>query len=306
MFPTLSHLADYLFGFKIPIEIYTYSLFVVLAFVAAYFVFRSEFKRKERVGDIPKVKMGGKYVSPHKLCDNIVLIAIVFGFLGAKLFSLLEQYSYYFRSPSSQFDTPSGLTFYGGFLLVCFVYFIYGRMKGIKASHLADASCLGTLAGYGIGRLGCHLSGDGDWGIVNLNPKPTILFWLPDWAWSFRYPHNAIEQGELINNCSGKYCMILSEGVFPTSLYEFIFCLLLFSVLWFFRTRIKTPGLLSILYLSITAIERFFIEMIRVNPKTEILNMGFSQAQMIALGIIGFCMFWCLIILKNNIKAKLN
>ena len=144
MFPTLSHLTEYLFGFRFPLPIQMYSLFIVLTFLGAYFVFRSEFKRKEKDGSIPMVKSGGKYVHPYQLCDNFLLIAIFFGFLGAKLFSILEYFGAFLRDPLSQLTSPSGLTFYGGFLLVCAAHFYYGTRKGIKAIHLADASCLGV------------------------------------------------------------------------------------------------------------------------------------------------------------------
>jgi hypothetical protein len=67
---------------------------------------------------------------------------------------------------------------------------IYARRKKIPFLHLADATAPGLILAYGIGRIGCHVSGDGDWGIVNTAEKPGWLSWLPDWAWSYDYPNN--------------------------------------------------------------------------------------------------------------------
>src|SRR5690606_13982566 len=97
-------------------------------------------------------------------------------------------------------------------------YLYIGIRHGIPWKQLADIGSLGMLVAYGVGRLGCHLSGDGDWGIVNNRDKP--FRWLPDWAWSFDFPHNVIHQGVPIPGCTGPYCYVLPEGVFPTSLYE--------------------------------------------------------------------------------------
>ena len=68
--------------------------------------------------------------------------------------------------------------------------------------RLADATAPGLLLAYGIGRIGCHVSGDGDWGIPNTLPKPGWLSWAPDWIWAYAYPNNVNRVGIRIPNNS--------------------------------------------------------------------------------------------------------
>jgi prolipoprotein diacylglyceryltransferase len=148
------------------------------------------------------------------------------------------------------------------------------------------------MLAYGVGRLGCQLAGDGDWGINNVSPKPGIMSFLPDWFWSYRYPHNVNNEGIPIPGCIGNHCNELAIGVFPTPLYESIACILLFFVLWSMRKKIKVPGVLFSVYLLLNGIERFFIELIRVNSKSSFGGIEYSQAQLISsllivIGIAG-------------------
>jgi len=142
------------------------------------------------------------------------------------------------------------------------------------------------MLAYGIGRIGCHLAGDGDWGIVNEAPRPAWLQWAPGWAWSCRYPHNSIHQGVYIPGCPDNYCTVLPAPVFPTSFYEAVVCLLLFMVLWALRRKIKKAGVLFGVYAFMNGAERFAIEFIRVNPHYSIGAWKLSQAQLLALGWI--------------------
>jgi prolipoprotein diacylglyceryltransferase len=152
------------------------------------------------------------------------------------------------------------------------------------------------MLAYGTGRLGCQLSGDGDWGIVNLAPKPDWMSFLPDWFWSYSYPHNVISSGVPIEGCFGRHCMILPQPVFPTPLYEAILCIALFFVIWSFKKKLKVPGTVFSLYLLLNGIERFTIEQIRVNNKFMFLGMNLTQAEIIAsclilLGVTGLIVF---------------
>jgi prolipoprotein diacylglyceryltransferase len=158
--------------------------------------------------------------------------------------------------------------------------------------HFADATAPGLMLAYGTGRLGCHISGDGDWGIVNTAPKPDWMGFLPDWFWTYNYPNNVINEGVPINGCVGNHCMVLPEPVFPTPLYESIACILLFAVLWSFRKRIMIPGMLFAIYLIMNGVERFLIEKIRVNTQYHIGSLDITQAEIISmvlfvLGVVG-------------------
>jgi len=190
----------------------------------------------------------------------------------------------------------SGLTMYGGLIFGAVAVIYMTRKYGIHPLHIADAAAPGIMLAYGTGRLGCQLSGDGDWGIVNLSPKPDWMSFLPDWFWSYSYPHNVISSGVPMEGCFGKHCMILPQPVFPTPLYEAIICIALFFVLWSARKKLKSPGTVFSLYLLLNGIERYTIEQIRINNKFLFLGMHVTQAEIIAscliiLGLIGLILF---------------
>jgi phosphatidylglycerol:prolipoprotein diacylglycerol transferase len=242
-------------------------------------------------------------VMPHQVMGNLTILAAVFGILGAKLFHNLENFDTFIADPIGALLSFSGLTFYGGLICGITAAIWYARSKNIKTIHLLDAAAPGIMIAYGIGRLGCQLSGDGDWGIVNTAAKPSWISFLPDWVWSFKFPHNVISDGVPIPGCVGRHCMELPLPVYPTSLYEAIVAITLFFVLWAMRKRIKIPGLLFSIYLMMNGMERFFIEKIRINNLIQFAGFQFTQAELISsiiflVGVTGFVY----IILKNNPK----
>ena len=242
-------------------------------------------------------------VMPHQVMGNLTILAAVFGILGAKLFHNLENFDTFIADPIGALLSFSGLTFYGGLICGITAAIWYARSKNIKTIHLLDAAAPGIMIAYGIGRLGCQLSGDGDWGIVNTAAKPSWISFLPDWVWSFKFPHNVISDGVPIPGCVGRHCMELPLPVYPTSLYEAIIAITLFFVLWAMRKSIKIPGLLFSIYLMMNGMERFFIEKIRINNIIQFAGFQFTQAELIAsiiflLGVTSFVY----LILKNNQK----
>lgn len=152
----------------------------------------------------------------------------------------------------------------------------------MRLAHVSDVGAPGIMLAYAIGRIGCQLAGDGDWGIVNIHPQPLWLHWLPHWMWSYTFPHNIINAGVYIQGCFSAYCDQLAQGVYPTSFYEVVICGLMFLFLWLIRKRLHTPGLMSFLYLVLIGAERFFIEFIRVTIKYDIMGITLSQAQVIS------------------------
>ncbi|WP_134091807.1 prolipoprotein diacylglyceryl transferase [Olivibacter sp. XZL3] len=366
MFPTLSHLIEYVFGIYIPLPVQTFGLFVGLAFLSAYYIFKRELIRKEQLGQINSIKqeltigepvnyfdvlmnalvgfiigfkliyalfhyrdfvedpqalllstkgslVGGislgllfaywlyvdkkkhqlpeaitetNEVHPYELMGKILTWAAIWGLIGAKLFHNLEYWDTFVSNPIESLLSFSGLTFYGGIIFGGIAVIYYTKKMGIRPLHMLDIGAPGMMLGYAVGRLGCQLSGDGDWGIENLHTKPAALQWFPDWVWAFKFPHNVINEGVPIVGCSGRFCHELPIPVYPTSLYEFIACLILFLLLWGLRKRMRTAGMLFFIYLTLNGIERFFIELIRVNSKYHLFGLTFTQAELISITMI--------------------
>ena len=223
-----------------------------------------------------------KDVWPNERVGEIVLLSALSGIAGAKLFSILENFQSFMNDPIGELFSGSGLTVYGGYLLAFIVVTKYIRSKSISMMPVIDSAAPAILMGYAVGRMGCHLSGDGDWGLTNSMPRPS-WFVFPEWAWSFSYPHNVLNQGDFIPGCVWDYCYQLSPPVFPTPLWETTITLIIFVLLWSLRSKIVTSGIMFGLFLFLTGCERFFIEFYRINPRYEVMGLTLSQAQFIAI-----------------------
>ncbi len=264
---------------------------------------------------------------PHDRVGDIVIFAAIFGFLGAKIFNSLETWDEFIRNPVESLVSFSGLTFYGGLIIAALSVWYYARKHKIGFWHLNDAAAPSLMLAYGTGRIGCQVSGDGDWGIINSAyavgpnlktiPATTQNFqsvvshnsdfylsqfgttqiphltvhgpsFLPNWLFGYAYPHNVIGEGVKISGCNGPYCSYLPLPVFPTPFYETLICIGLFFLIWSVRKKFRVPGTLFAFYLIINGIERFFIEKIRVNTRYSIFGFHPTQAEIIStLLIIG-------------------
>ncbi len=279
---------------------------------------------------------------PHDRVGDIIVLALIFGILGAKLFDNLENWDRFIKNPIANLFSPSGLTFYGGLICAAIAIALYVVKKGINVWHMADAIAPALLIAYAVGRMGCQISGDGDWGIYNsayisdlpghvveaspgefekkLNENASYFIegrvrdrdstistvsdrkattienvphksfkgpsFLPKWLFAYTYPHNVNEDGILLPDCEGKYCRALPQPVFPTSLYEIVMCSNLFLILWGIRKNINAPGIMSGIYLIFVGVERFLIELIRVNSTYTIFGLHPTQAEIISLALI--------------------
>ena len=260
-------------------------------------------KQKEnKKQELEKPKEVDQEIHPYELVGNITIIAAFSGIIGAKIFHNLENIKDFLADPIGQIMAFSGLTFYGGLICGAISVVLYCRKYKLNVLHLIDSAAPALMLAYGVGRIGCQMSGDGDWGVVNLRPKPEWLNSFPDWIWSYDFPNNVINAGIYIDGCTGRFCSVLPQPVWPTALYEVIMCIILFSVLWLIRKRITIPGLLFCIYLIMNGIERFFIEKIRVNTEYDILG-GITQAEIISFCLIITGLLFSLFLLrKNNIS----
>ena len=249
--------------------------------IAAFFAYSKYYEKKKQ--QLPEPKTESLQVYPSELVSEIVIYAAIFGLLGAKIFDNLENPSFFMEHPIEAMISFSGLTWYGGLILAAAAIIYYCIKNKIPVIHMADAMGPTLILGYAVGRIGCQLAGDGDWGINNTAPKPASLSFLPDWMWAYKFPHNVINEGVEIPNCIGRHCYELPVAVYPTPFYEVIMCLFIFGVLWFLRKRITTAGLLFSIYLILNGIERFSIEQIRVNSQYHIFGFAPTQAEIIAV-----------------------
>ncbi len=178
----------------------------------------------------------------------------------------------------------------------------------MKPIHVMDVVAPALIMGYAVGRIGCQLSGDGDWGIINDQPLPSWWF-LPEWMWAYDYPHNVLEMGVPIEGCEGAYCRRLAQPVYPTPFYETVLSLVIFGILWGLRKRITIPGMLFYIYLIFNGFERFWIEKIRVNDKIPFLGMQPSQAEIISFLLFFVGIAGCIVLYtrsRSTERQRLN
>lgn len=184
MYPDFQYLFQELFHIQVPewVGIFkTFGFLMALAFMAALYTITREMKRKERLGllvptegevELKDPHTGKKVkrkalVWPHERVGNILLLAAVGGLVGAKIFNAFESWDYFIQDPIGSLFSRSGLTFYGGLITATVLIFFYARKYKIPFDVLCDVTAPGLMLGYAVGRLGCHFSGDGDWGIFN-------------------------------------------------------------------------------------------------------------------------------------------
>ena len=254
---------------------------IVIAAGSVYLKYREKEKTKKETPEWVEEE-----VHPYQLVGNITIVSAIAGLLGAKIFHNLENMGDFIKDPWGSLFSFSGLTMYGGLIVGGAAVIWYGIKNGIPVLHNCDSNAPGLMLAYGFGRIGCQVAGDGDWGITNTLPKPHWMSFLPDWFWSYRYPHNVINEGVPIPNCAGRHCFMLDPPVFPTPLYESIVCIALFLILWSMRKKFTTPGMMFSVFLLMNGIERSFIELIRVNTKYHVGGIEFTQAQLISLLLI--------------------
>jgi phosphatidylglycerol:prolipoprotein diacylglycerol transferase len=104
---------------------------------------------------------------PHDRVGDLTIFAFIFGFIGAKIFNSFETWDDFVKDPMGSLFSFSGLTFYGGLICAALAIWWYARKHGIGFWQLNDATAPGLMLAYAIGRIGCMVSGDGDWGILN-------------------------------------------------------------------------------------------------------------------------------------------
>jgi phosphatidylglycerol---prolipoprotein diacylglyceryl transferase len=302
MYPRLSDLTKDLFGFELPLPIYAFGAMVAVAILTAAWLLGKELDRKHRLGLLPGIaypetdpktkRTLTRTASPSVLVGKLAMIAAIAGIVGAKLFHLLENLDDFARDPVGMVFSSGGLTFFGGLILAAGIIAWYVRRRGLSVPVVADSVAPGLILAYGIGRIGCYLAGDGDWGVCSrLSDKPG---WIPARLWSETFPRNVYGpdmtpydvRADCVTANPGElpgWYLPGADGVYPTMLYEFAMCALAFGILWALRKHPYRAGWLFGLYVMLTAVERFLIELIRVNNEFPLFGLQVTQAQVISV-----------------------
>jgi phosphatidylglycerol:prolipoprotein diacylglycerol transferase len=269
-YPYLSDVIRAAFGVDLPLPVPMFGLMVGLSFFVSLRLAHREVKRM-----IPG--------QPASFMDNLGFIGFIAGIIGARVFHLLEHPVEFVRHPLEMLLSRGGFTIFGGLIASILAGLVYARSKRVPLATLLDACAPSLMLGYGLGRIGCQISGDGDWGIAaDMAAKPS---WLPTWAWAQTYD----------GNIAG--VLIPSPGVYPAPLYEVVMGLAAFALLWKLRKHSHRAGWLFAVYLALAGIERLLIEFIRVNTTYHLFGFEVTQAQLIAVacivaGFIGVWMLW--------------
>jgi phosphatidylglycerol:prolipoprotein diacylglycerol transferase len=285
-FPYLSDFVRALTGLNVPLPIPMFGLMVAAAFLVAIKVAQLEASRLHVAGRIglarKRIRNGvGQYaevaIPPHEIVADLGVVGLIAGLIGARLFHIFEHVHEFMADPWAMIFSRGGFSILGGLIVGTIAGSIYVRRKGLPIPAVCDAVAPAMMLGYAIGRIGCQLSGDGDWGIeANLALKPD---WLPMWLWAQTYDNNIV--GEVI----------AAPGVYPTPIYETAMSLLGFGILWACRKHPFRAGWLFALYLFLCGLERLTIEQIRVNPTFTVFGIHATQAEIISVVLVAVGVF---------------
>ncbi len=235
-----------------PLSLPTFGLMVALALLTAAFVLQKDFDRRGMKAD----------------ASFMITIAGLVGLLGAKLYHVLQTPSEFFADPVHLFFSRYGFAWFGGFLGGFAAMLLLGRRGKLPLLEFLDACSPAAAFGYAIGRIGCFLSGDGDYG------KPTSL------PWGMSFPNGV---------------MPTTERVHPAPLYELLVWCAIGAFLWHMGTKAlkgpKAKGEIFCNYLILTGLARFLVEIIRIDPPW-IFGMSNAQVASLASSLAGAVLLW--------------
>lgn len=226
-----------------PLKIHSFGAMVLVAFLVGAKLVTMELKRRG--------------LQPDHL-EGYPMWALIGGIVGARLYWMIEHWQRVVDDPFGGIFGGAGLTWYGGLIGGAAATLWLAHRKQQSLWKLCDAFAPGLAAAYGIGRIGCQLSGDGDYG------PPSDL------PWAMGYPEGVVPTPPGVT-------------VHPTPIYEILMMIPVVWMLWRFRTRPAEPGWLFGLYLILVGAERWVSEFFRVRGADDMV-LAMSQAQWISIG----------------------
>ena len=239
-----------LFQYKI-ITIGGYGIMLGLGFYLSFLLLEREFKLKN--------------IDPE-LAYKILLAAIPGGIIGSKIFHILEHLDEFAIDPFGMLFSGSGLSAFGGYIFSFLLAVFVVKKSKTTLLNVFDTASPSMALGYCFGRFGCHVAGDGCFGIETAG------------FWGTPYPNGIVPS---------------TMPVFPTPLFEVFFSFIVVGILLNMRKRELAEGRMFSAFLILSGLPRLLVEFIRRNPK---IAFGLSQAQIIGIifilcGIAGWIYF---------------
>lgn len=228
--------------FKIgSLTIHSFGVMAMFAFLVPTLLMKREF---ERLGKNPELAVG------------ITGSAMLGGLIGARLYYIAERFSDFLIHPLDYIFTGAGLVWYGGLFGGFLAVWWYARRQNLTLTFVSDVTAPLLALGQAFGRVGCFLSGDGDYG------PPSDL------PWAMSFPNGIIPT---------------NERVHPTPIYDTILLTAIFFILWKLRKRNFAPGVMISLYMILVGVERLSTEVFR---RTAEVALGLTMAQWISVALI--------------------
>ena len=224
-----------------PLDLKTFGICFAVGFLASGLVISRRFRELDK---------------PADWTYEMVFAALIGGLVGSRLDFVLQNWSEVSDDLLGNIFSGSGLVWFGGFVGGALGVILWARWRGFLGWQLFDTAAVPLAVGYAVGRVGCQLSGDGDYGTHS------------DLPWAMSYPDGTVPT---------------TDTVHPTPVYETLTMGIAAIVLWRLRDRFPA-GVLFGLYLMIAGIERFLVEFIRRN---DAVVAGLTQAQLISLAMLG-------------------
>jgi phosphatidylglycerol:prolipoprotein diacylglycerol transferase len=227
-----------------PLTLGTYGIMVATGLICAFFVLRADLARRNLSVD----------------AETIIGLTGLAGLAGARLYHLLESPSEFFANPLPLLFSTTGFAWFGAVIGGFIALVLLARHYRMKVLLMLDVASPAAAIGYGIGRIGCLISGDGDYG------KPTSL------PWGMSFPNGLVPT---------------TERVHPTPIYEFLAAIVIAYILWRVGSRavdsLRPAGEVFAFYLILTGVARFLVEFIRINPRSF---YGLTNAQAASLACV--------------------
>ena len=208
---------------------------------------------------------------PTEWAYEIVFAALIGGVVGARGYYLIQHYDQVKHDLLGTVFSGSGLVWYGGAIGGAIAVIGWMLWRGVLELRMFDMCAVALALGYAIGRIGCQVSGDGDYGIRSSLP------------WAMGYPHGTVPTPPGVT-------------VHPTPIYETVAMALLAYGLWTLRDRVR-PGVVFALYLVGSGLERFLVEFIRRNHEVA---WGLTAPQLTSIALCAVGAAWLAVLVRRD------